>query len=376
MSEARGKAHVHVVIVGFGAFEGSNKRIYDYDTATGLPTVVPVNNISPYLVEGPDIALPIRREPLCDVPAIVNGNKPVDGGFLIVEPSERDEFLRNNPEVAPYLRVYLSAEELINGSVRYILWLRDAPPDMIRRSPDVVTRLEGVRDFRANSQKIPTRAKAATPSIFDQVRQPSTTYLAIPKTSSEQRTYIPMLVIEPEVIASTELQMIPEYDDYIFGILTSVMHMAWMRQVCGRLESRFRYSNKIVYNNFPWPNPTPEQRARVEEKARVVLAAREPHLPPRGMSTLADLYDPLTMPAALAKAHADLDKAVEKCYRPEPFHSDRERVEHLFRLYEQLTAPLLPATPKTRGRRSKAVAAKRRPRRGRTPGLPAAEAGN
>lgn len=375
MSEARGKAHVHVVIVGFGAFDAfdaPNKRIYDYDASTGEPTVTSSNNISPYLVEGPDIALPIRREPLCDVPEIINGNKPVDGGFLIVEPAERDEFLRRNPEAAPYLRVYLSAEELINGSVRYILWLRDAPPAVIRRCPDVVTRLEGVREFRAKSRKIPTRAKAATPAIFDQVRQPATSYLAIPKTSSERRPYIPMLVIEPEVIASTELQMIPEYDAYTFGVLTSVMHMAWTRQVCGRLKSDYRYSNKLVYNNFPWPNPTPEQRARVETQARAVLAAREPHLPPRGMSTLADLYDPLTMPAALGRAHAELDRAVEKCYRAEPFHSDRERVEHLFRLYEQLTAPLLPATPRRRTARTR-VPTPRRPQRARTPRLPAAE---
>ena len=149
------------------------------------------------------------------------------------------------------------------------------------------------------------------------------------------------------------------------------MHKAWVRIVAGRLESRYRYSAGLVYNNFPWPNPTPKQRARVEEKARAVLAAREPHLPPRGMSTLADLYDPLTMPAALAKAHADLDQAVEKCYRPEPFQSDRERVEHLFRLYEQLTAPLLPATPKTRSRRT-IESANQSKRRGKTPRLPEA----
>jgi hypothetical protein len=369
ISEARGKAHVHVVIVGFGAFDAPNKRIYDYDTSTGLPTVISVDNISPYLVEGPDIALPIRREPLCDVPEIINGNKPVDGGFLIIEPTDREEFLHRNPEAAPYLRVYLSAEELINGKVRYILWLRDAPPSIIRKCPDVITRLEGVRQFRALSRKIPTRAKAATPAIFDQVRQPKTTFLAIPKTSSEQRVYIPMLVIKPEVIASTELQMIPEYDDYTFGVLTSVMHMAWVRQVCGRLKSDYRYSNKIVYNNFPWPNPTPAQRVRVEEKSQAVLAAREPHLPPRGMNTLADLYDPNTMPRDLHRAHTELDRAVEKCYRPEPFHSDRERVEHLFRLYEQLAVPLLPAPPRTRGRRSSDSASSPRPNRQRTPGL-------
>lgn len=175
------------------------------------------------------------------------------------------------------------------------------------------------------------------------------------------------------VIGSNLVLFIPETTYFHFGILSSEMHMAWVKQVCGRLKSDYRYSNKLVYNNFPWPSPTPEQRERVEEKARAVLAAREPHLPPRGLGTLADLYDPLSMPPALAKAHVELDRAVEKCYRPEPFDSDRQRVEFLFALYEKLTAPLLPVTPKTRTRHSSkwdGTMTVTTPQKQRTPALP------
>lgn len=204
------------------------------------------------------------------------------------------------------------------------------------------------------------------PSLFAFISHKETDYLLVPSVSSERREYIPMGFMPRDVIASNLCLIVPFATPYHFGALTSAMHMAWVRQVCGRLKSDYRYSAKLVYNNFPWPNPTPKQRARVEEKARGVLAAREPHLPPQGRATLADLYDPLSMPKELLRAHLELDKAVERCYRAKPFHSDRERVEHLFRLYEQLTAPLLPVSPRRRGRK---VAAPERAQ-GRTPGLP------
>ena len=181
---------------------------------------------------------------------------------------------------------------------------------------------------------------------------------------------IPFSYFEPESIPNNSCLFLEDATLHHFGVLSSAVHMAWVKVVCGRLESRYRYSNKLVYNNFPWPNPTPEQRERVEEKAQAVLDARTPHLSPRGMSTLADLYDPLSMPPELVKAHTELDRAVEKCYRPEAFRSDRERVEHLFRLYEKLTAPLLPTTPQKRGRRSQTAATIPKPRKQRTPGLP------
>lgn len=351
MSEARGKAHVHVVIVGFGAFDVPEKRIYEYEVGNAEPTVSVVANISPYLIAGPNIALPSRRETLCDVPEIVNGNKPADGGFLIVEDNERADLLRENPGAAPFLRPFLGAEEFINGIQRWVLWLVDAPPQTIRENAGILTRVQAVREFRLKSQKESTRRRADRPALFDQIRQPTGSYILIPAVSSARRRYVPIGFLSCETIPSNLVNVVPDATPFHFGVLTSALHMAWLGHVCGRLKSDYRYSNKLVYNNFPWPNPTPEQRTRVEEKARAVLAAREPHLPPRGMSTLADLYDPLTMPTDLAKAHAALDRAVEKCYRPEPFHSDRERVEHLFHLYEQLTAPLLPAAPKTRGRR-------------------------
>ena len=373
MSEARGKAHVHVVIIGFGAFDVSDKRIYEYEHGAGEPTVSVVGNISPYLITGPDVALPIRRAPLCEVPEIVNGNKPADGGFLIVEDNERADFLRDNPSAAPYLKPFLCAEEYLNGKNRWVLWLIDAPPKVIRENPGLLARVESVRDFRLKSPKASTRARATVPALFDQVRQPRSEYIVIPRHSSVNRRYVPFGYFGPEVIIGDSCTAIPDATLYHLGVISSALHMAWLGHVGGRLKSDFRYSNKLVYNNFPWPTPTPEQRAKVETAARAVLAAREPHLPPRGMSTLADLYDPLTMPAALAKAHAELDRAVERCYRAEPFRSDRERVEHLFALYEMLTTLFL--TPKTKNRARRTAPTPPRTGRGRTPGLPEAGAG-
>ena len=227
-----------------------------------------------------------------------------------------------------------------------------------------------IRKFRLASKKEKTRESATIPSLFGEIRPVRGNFLAIPEVSSEKRLIIPIGFLPSSVIPSNKIQVIPNATLFHFGILCSVMHMAWMRQVTGRLESRYSYSAKIVYNNFPWPNPTAEQRERVEEKAQAVLGARKPHLPPHGLGTMADLYDPLAMPPELSQAHAELDRTVEKCYRSEPFHADRERVEFLFSLYEKLTAPLLPGTPKTRGRRPRAEAPTPRPGRQRTPALP------
>lgn len=366
-SEARGKAHVHVVIIGFGNFDAPKKRIYDYEGEK--VTVTLAKNISPYLMEGSDLALPIRRKTICDVPAIVNGNKPADGGFLIIEDEDKNEFLKENPGAAPYVFAFLSADEYLNGEQRWVLWLVDAPVNIIRDNPGVKRRVEAVRDFRLKSPKESTRRRAERPALFDQLRQPTSKYLLIPRHSSENRKYVPFGYFTPDVIIGDSCTAVPDATPFHFGVLSSAMHMAWMKQVCGRLESRYRYSNKLVYNNFPWPNASAEQRERVEEKARAVLAARAKYLAPvaadvsrlkssagynqsgltsaatkERTATLADLYDPLTMPADLLKAHTELDRAVEKCYRLEPFHSDRERVEFLFALYEKLTAPLLPVT--------------------------------
>ena len=242
-----------------------------------------------------------------------------------------------------------------------------------------------MRDIRNKSSRATTRELAKTPGLFGELRQPERSYLAIPKTSSASRNYVPIAFIRPEIIANTELFTISEASIFDFGVLTSRMHMAWVRHVAGRLKSDIRYSAGIVYNNFPWPQDvSPEHRKRIEEIAARVIAerikagdGRHGFLPGRDRartSTLADIYDPLFTPRDLLQAHIELDRAVDRRYRREPFHSDRERVEHLFRLYEQLTAPLLPATPKTRTRRSPTAASTPRERRSRTPGLPEAGA--
>jgi hypothetical protein len=369
-SEARGRAHVHVVIIGLGAFDVPRKFITDYDIDADAPVVSTVPNITPYLTPGSDSFVTKQRKPLCDVPEMRCGNKPTDDGAFILTDAEKVAFLREEPGAERFLRRYTGSEEFINGNMRWCLWLKDAEPAALRRLPKVMERVERVREFRARSTARPTREAAAKPTRFFFESQPETDYILIPEVSSERRSYIPIGFVKREIISANTNFLISSSDIFLFGILTSAMHMAWMRTVGGRLESRYRYSGSMVYNNFPWPNPTPEQRARVEEKAQSVLNARAPHLPPRGMSTLADLYDPNTMPPELHRAHTELDRAVERCYRSETFRSDRERVEHLFRLYEQLTAPLLPATPTARGRRQQTAAATPRPRRSRTPGLP------
>ena len=358
MSEARGKAHVHVVILGFATFDRPEKRIFDYETSTSEVSEISVSNISPYLVQGSDIVIIKRSRPICDVPQLSFGNMANDGGHLLISEEDRRQILSQEPTIEPLIRPFLGPDEFLYNIRRWCLWLVNTSPAALRSSSEIMRRIESVREHRLKSSRETTKELSSTPSLFGEIRQPEKEYLAIPKTGSINRRYIPMAFLQPSVIASTDLFTCQDAGIYDFGILTSSFHAAWLLSVGGRFKSDPRYSTGLVYNNFPWPTPTPEQRARVEEKARAVLAAREPHLPPLGMSTLADLYDPLTMPAALARAHAELDRAVEKCYRPEPFHSDRERVEHLFSLYEKLTAPLLPATPK--------------PRKRRTPGLPGA----
>ena len=368
------EAHVHVVIIGFSAADVAGKRIFDCEADASAPTETAAANISPYLVEASDVVIVKRSRPLADAPELSFGNMPNDGGHLLLSEIEREELLAAEPAAASLLRPFLGPDEFLYNVPRWCLWLADASPAAIRACPLVMKRIENVRAHRQKSARETTNKLAATPSLFGEIRQPRSRYLAIPKTTSERRAHIPMAFLEPQVIAGADIFTSPDATTFHFGILSSTMHTAWVRIVAGHLKSDYRYSAELVYNNFPWPNPTPAQRARWATAAQAVLAARAPHLPPRGLSTLADLYDPLTMPAPLAKAHADLDRAIEKCYRAEAFHADRERVEHLFRLYEQLTAPLLPATPRTRTHRSPSTPPASRPQRPRTPGLPDARA--
>jgi hypothetical protein len=345
VSEARGKAHVHVVIIGFAAFDATAKRIYDYESENA--TVTPAKNISPYLVEGSDLAISNRSKPLCDVPKMSWGNKPTDGGHFLMSAEEKKSLLAKEPQAKKWIRRFIGADEFLYNTERWCLWLQDISPNELNALPEVKKRVEAVRDFRAASKAASTRAYAKFSTLFRQIAQPDSNYLAVPEVSSEKRNYIPIGFVSKEVICSNRLQFVPDAELFHFGVLTSAMHMAWMRQVCGRLESRYLYSNTIVYNNFPWPqSATAKQRAVVEAKAQAVLDARQ-QFP---AATLADLYDPLAMPPALAKAHAELDRAVDHCYRPEKFDTDRQRVEFLFALYEKLTAPLLPATKSKRAR--------------------------
>jgi hypothetical protein len=337
-SEARGKAHVHVVIVGFGAFDTVNKRIYDYEG--DKVTVVIAKNISPYLIEGNDIVALSRTTPVSSVPEIVFGNMPNDGGHLILTDEQKAELLKQEPGAKKFIRPFLGSQEFINGEKRWCLWLKDVSPAEFRVMPEVMKRIEGVRCHREASTRATTRELAKQPTLFGEIRQPDSDYLLIPSVSSESRQYIPIGFMPKNVIGSNLVLFVPDATRFHFGVLSSALHMAWVRQVCGRLKSDYRYSNGLVYNNFPWPeSATAKQRAAVEAQAQAVLDARQ-QFP---AATLADLYDPLAMPPALAQAHAALDRAVDLCYRPEKFESDRQRVEFLFSLYEKLTAPLLPA---------------------------------
>jgi hypothetical protein len=375
-SEARGKAHVHVVIIGFGAFDFAPKQLYEYEPASSagrvpnredagepVAAVAEVTNISPYLVAGPDVVLSARGKPLCDVPEIVFGSMPNDGGHLLMGRTERDAFLREQPEAAKYLRRFVGAEEFLNGTERWCLWLADENPGEYRRMRAVVERVRAVAMHRKKSKRPTTQELANTPACFGEIRQPAGPYLLIPSVSSERRRYIPIGFMRPDTIASNLVLLVPGADLYHFGVLASAMHMAWVRRVAGRLESRYRYSNKIVYNNYPWPlEPSAAQRARVEEAAQAILDLRVewgdgrsgflPRTKKGGPSAcLADLYDPQGMPLPLYKAHVVLDRAVDRCYRKQPFGNERQRVEFLFGLYEKLAVPLLPAAARNTGRR-------------------------
>lgn len=363
-SEAKGRAHVHVVIIGFGAFDVSGKRIYDYDESGGedAATVTGAENVSPYLTPGPDTFIVKQRKPLGPVPEMRCGCKPSDGGFLLLDAKERQAFLAAEPAARDLLRRFVGSDDLINGIERWCLWLADAPPAAWRDLPEVRRRVEAVRDFRKKSSAAPTRKAAATPALFFFSNAPGGHYIAVPEVSSERRRYIPIAILPASVVPSNKLYIVPGHDRFLFGVLSSAMHMAWVRLVSGRLESRIQYSATMVYNTFPWPDQGSErQTAAVRDAAGLVLDLRAEHgdgrlgyletrTPGVARATLADLYDPLAMPAPLAKAHAALDRAVDRCYRRAPFVSDRERVEFLFALYEKLAAPLLPTTKKRRGK--------------------------
>ncbi len=344
-NEAKGNAAVFCVIVGFATFDKPAKRIFEYEDINAEPHEVQAKNINAYLVDARDLFIQNRSIPICSVPKMSFGSMPRDGGNLIFSLAEKKEFLISEPLAGKWIRPYTGAQEFINGYVRYCLWLMDIKPDELQKLPKVLERVERVREFRLASNAASTRKFAQTPTLFCQVAQPSTSYLIVPRVSSERRKFIPIGYLESNVIANDQVLTVPKATLFHFGVLTSSMHMAWVRTLCGRLKSDYRYSKDIVYNNFPWPqDPTVKQITAIENAAQKVLDARSEF----SNSSLADLYDPRTMPPVLVRAHNELDKAVDLAYRPHPFTSEANRMVFLFELYEQYTAGLFADTKKAK----------------------------
>jgi hypothetical protein len=346
-NEARGKAAVHCVIVGFGLGDVAEKTIFEYENIKGEAHAVKVANINPYLVDAPDVVLPRRSKPLCDVPEIGIGNKPIDGGHYLFTTDEKAAFLKLEPAAEPYFRRWIGADEFINGYERWCLWLGDCPPDKLRAMPEAMKRVQAVKAERLASKSPPTRKLAATPTRFHVENMPDGPFLILPEVSSERRPFIPIGYVKPPTMASSLVKVMSSASLLHFGILTSTLHNAWVRAVCGRLESRYRYSAAIVYNNFPWPTPTDKQRAAIEAAAQVVLDARAAH----PGASLADLYDPLTMPPDLMKAHQKLDAAVDAAYGYKGAATDAARVAFLFALYQELSSLLPPEKTHRRHKR-------------------------
>ncbi len=336
-NEARGNAAVHVVIIGFTNFDVAYKLIYEYDNIKGEPQQLSAKNINPYLLEGSDLTICVRKKPICNVPEMNYGSMANDGGHLLLNDEEKSFLVQSEPRASKFIRPFLGSQEFINGIKRWCIWLKDASPNEYSQLKEIIRRVEAVKMYRLSSTREATRKLAAFPMLFGELRQPDSDYLLIPGVSSENRPYIPVGFLTKDVIASDLARTIPQATKYLFGIVTSLMHMSWVKHVCGRLKSDFRYSNSLVYNNFPWPeSPTDKQTKAVEAAAQKVLDTRA-QFPD---SSLADLYDPNTMPPALVKAHQALDKAVDLCYRSQPFTSKTKRIEFLFELYDKYTAGL------------------------------------
>lgn len=347
-NEARGNAAVHCVIVGLSRSKTDKLVIYDYPNPRAECFSVVVSRINGYLIDGPFVTLPARSKAPPGRKKLFKGSQPTDGariknpggGYLItsnliLDATERDRAIARDPSIRKWLKPYVGGDELISGDWRWCLWLKNADPAELRKSSEIAERLKRVREGRLKSPTLSVKSFARFPTLFTQDRQPTIAYLAIPEVSSENRDYIPIDTLPSRVIASNKLQIIPGAQIIEFAVLTSWMHMAWMRTVSGRLESRYSYA-PTVYNTFPWPDATDAQRQHIETLAQAVLDARAKW----PTSSLADLYDPDTMPANLRKAHAALDTAVDRLYRKKPFDSDRDRVEHLFGLYEKLVNPI------------------------------------
>ena len=328
-SEASLKAAVHCVIIGFTCYkQPTKKQLFEGVVANY------VDHINGYLIGATDLFIQSRGKPINpSMPIMSKGSQPTDGGYLILSSDEREELLIQYPETDSFIKRYMGSDEFINNRYRYCLWLKGVSPSAYRHIPDIMVRLQKVAEIRRKSPTASVRRDADIPMLFTQIRQPESNYLAVPEVSSQRRRYIPIGYMTPEIISSSKLILIPDASIFMFGIMTSNVHMAWMRVVCGRLKSDYSYSPS-VYNNFPWPNPTEEQKAKIEKTAQAILDARA--LYPD--SSLADLYDELTMPVELRKAHQDNDRAVMQAYGFDvKTMTESQCVAELFKLYQELT---------------------------------------
>lgn len=350
-NEAKRNAAVYCVIIGFASFDTKEKKIFEYETPLSEAHEINVANINPYLVNGEDFFISSKRAHLqAPIPQIVFGSMPNDGGNFLFSDEEKEAFLALEPKAEPYIKQLISAKEYLNGKTRWCLWLKLCPPHDLKTMPYVLERIENVRKLRSESSREATQKLAKFPALFGEDRQPESNYILVPLHSSENRAYIPMGFFTQDEIANNSTGIIPNATLYHFGILTSKIHMDWVRYVCGRIKSDYRYSNEIVYNNFPFPLHVNEAREQsIEKLAQAILDARA-QFP---SASLADLYHPLTMPPVLLKAHEALDKAVDKLYKKEGFKTDTERVAHLFELNRSLTSLVVEEKPKKRGKLSK-----------------------
>jgi hypothetical protein len=333
-NEAKGNAAVYCVIVGFANYDTTNKSIFEYEDIKGEAHEIKAKNINAYLVDAKDILVEKKTKPICNVPNIIKGNYYAKSEGLIIEEGDLDFLITNEPNAKKWIKLLIGADEFINNRKRYCLWLVDCPPDELRKMPLVMERVNRVREDRLKSTDKGMQNLA--PTRFRETNNPEKC-LVIPVVSSERRNYIPMGFIDKNTISTNGNLIMPNAELFHFGILMSAMHIVWVKNICGRLKSDYRYSKDIVYNNYPWPeNPNDKQVKAIEVAAQKVLDARL-QFP---NSSLADLYDPLTMPPALIKAHNELDKAVDLAYRPQAFTSEANRMVFLFELYEKYTADL------------------------------------
>lgn len=344
-NEAKGNAAVHVVIIGFAVFDKKPKRLFEYSDIKGEPHEVKAKNINPYLVDASNSVAISRSKPLCSVQEVIRGSETTDSGKFMLSEEEKLELLENYPQSETFIRTFQGGGDIINNRKRYCLWLRDVSPAAYRNIPLVMEKIQAVKDFRLSSKKERTQKWAEYPTLFSEDRQPENDFLVIPKVSSERRKYVPIAYLPSSVIINNTASALPNANLWYFGVITSLMHMTWLKYTCGRMKSDYIYSIQIVYNNYPWPKePSDKNKKAVETKAQKILDVRT-EFPE---SSLADLYDPLTMPPKLVKAHQELDKAVDLCYRPQAFTNETARIEFLFDLYNEYTMPLLKKEKKTK----------------------------